>query len=42
MRRGSNDCGKVGIENAAKRWVGDDEGPGGHLCPERGRTGFGL
>ena len=40
MRRGWNDCGEVVIENAVKRWVENDEAPGGHLCPEQGRIGF--
>lgn len=39
MRRGSNDCGEVGVE---KDGGGNDDGPGGRLCPEQGRIGFGL
>ena len=41
MGRGSNDCGEVGAESTAERWLKNNEGPDGHQCPERGHIGFG-
>ena len=41
MGRGSNDCGEVGAESMAERWLKYNEGPDGHQCPERGCIGFG-
>ena len=41
MGHGSNDCGEVGAERTAERWLKNNEGPDGHQCPEKGLIGFG-